>query len=43
MKLKEFYKKYKGVIWLVVFILYVIILGLATISEVFEFGWFDWL
>ena len=41
--MKEFYQKYKSEIWLVVLFLYVITLGLATMSEVFELGWFDWL
>ena len=38
-----FFRKYKGQIGLTILILYVIVLGLATISEVFELGWFDWL
>lgn len=41
--MKEFLKKYKAEIWFVVLFTYVITLGLATISEVFDLGWFNWL
>jgi len=42
-KIKEFFRKYKGEILVVILLLYVIILGLGTISEIFELHWFDWL
>lgn len=38
-----FFRKYKAEIGLTLLIIYVIVLGLATISEIFEIGWFDWL
>jgi len=37
------FRKYKGEIGLTVLVAYVIVLGLATASEIFELGWFDWL
>lgn len=42
---KPFYKKYSGEILLAILAIYVILLGLATISELFDLGWFkfDWL
>jgi len=43
MKIKEFFQKYKGEILLFILFLYVIILGLGVISEVFDLGWFKWL
>ncbi len=39
----DFCKKYKAVLALTGFIFYVIILGLATYSELFDLGWFSWL
>ena len=38
-----FFRKYKGQIGLTILIIYVISLGVMTVSEVFELGWFDWL
>jgi uncharacterized membrane protein len=38
-----FFRKNAARIGLTLLIIYVIILGLATISEIFELGWFDWL
>ena len=38
-----FFREHKGTIGLTLLIVYVIILGLATVSEIFELGWFDWL
>lgn len=42
---KPFYKRYSGEILLAVLAIYVILLGLATISELLDLGWFkfDWL
>lgn len=42
---KPFYKKYSGEILLAILAIYVILLGFATVSELFELGWFkfDWL
>ncbi len=37
-----FFKKYKGQIGMTILIVYVISLGVMTISEVFELDWFDW-
>jgi len=42
-KVKEFFQKYKSEILLFVLFIYVIILGLGVISEVFDLGWFKWL
>jgi len=39
----NFYQKNKEKIWFIVLLLYVITLGLATISEIFDLGWFKWL
>ena len=39
----NFCKKHRAVLALSGFILYVIILGLATYSELFDLGWFSWL
>jgi len=41
--IKDFYQKNKAEIWLVILVLYVISLGIATISEVFDLGWCNWL
>lgn len=38
-----FFRKYKAEIGLTLLIVYVIILGLGTVSEFFELGWFAWL
>lgn len=38
-----FFKKHSAAIGLAVLILYVAVLGLATVSEIFSLGWFAWL
>ena len=38
-----FLKKHSGTIGLAILILYVLVLGLATVSEVFDLNWFSWL
>jgi hypothetical protein len=38
-----FFRKYKAQIGLTILVVYVITLGIMTISEVFELDWFDWL
>lgn len=38
-----FFRRYKQTIGLTILVAYVIILGLATISEIFELDWFNWV
>ena len=38
-----FFRRYKETIGLVILIIYVIVLGLATVSEIFELDWFYWI
>ncbi len=38
-----FFRGHKEVIGLTILVVYVIILGLATVSEIFEFDWFYWI
>lgn len=38
-----FFRKHSATIGLVILILYVAVLGLATVSEIFNLGWFAWL
>jgi len=38
-----FLRKYKAEIGLTILVIYVIILGIGTVSELFNLGWFDWL
>lgn len=37
-----FFRRYKAQIGLTILIIYVVSLGVMTVSEVFELGWFDW-
>ncbi len=38
-----FFRQYKTTIGLTILIAYVIVLGLATVSEIFELNWFSWI
>jgi len=38
-----FFRKYQGPIGLTILIVYVIALGVLTVSEIFALGWFDWI
>ncbi|MFH1037425.1 MAG: hypothetical protein V1789_01980 [PVC group bacterium] len=38
-----FFRRYKETIGLTILIVYVIVLGLATVSEIFDLGWFSWI
>ncbi len=38
-----FFRKNKETIGLILLVAYVVVLGLATVSEIFELGWFNWL
>ncbi len=38
-----FFRKYPGPIGLTVLIVYVIVLGVLTVSEIFDLGWFGWI
>lgn len=38
-----FFRKNKETIGLTLLVAYVVVLGLATVSEIFELGWFNWL
>ena len=37
-----FFRKYKAEIGITVLIVYVIALGVLTVSEIFDLGWFNW-
>ena len=39
----EFYTRHAACLLLIAFTLYVILLGAATYSELFDLGWFNWL
>lgn len=36
---REFFQKYKSGIWLSVLVLYILVLGLGTIGEIWEVEW----
>lgn len=38
-----FFRKYQAPIGLAVLVVYVIALGVLTVSEIFDLGWFDWI
>lgn len=38
-----FFRGNKEIIGLTILVVYVVILGLATVSEIFEFDWFNWI
>ena len=38
-----FFRRYKETIGLSLLIAYVIVLGLATVSEILDLGWFSWI
>ena len=38
-----FFKKHASAIGLAILIVYVVVLGLATVSEIFDLNWFSWL
>jgi hypothetical protein len=38
-----FFKRHSSSIGLTILIVYVVILGLATVSEIFDLNWFSWL
>ncbi len=38
-----FLKKHSSAIGLTILIIYVCVLGLATVSEIFDLNWFSWL